>query len=806
MKYLAKISASLLSILVVGILLVTSFIVRGVVANPLLSQTPSQAQRTRGLHVKVGTTNAEVKAGTKVNLWAIIIGVSRYKNGDQNLEGYQISNLKNAADDAQSMYDFLHSDEGGNFRDVSENGHMILLKDEQGTKANVEKALSMLKNSSPEDYFVVYIAAHGALIPQLNKENRTVDIPYFVLYDTDLRDMSNTGLKMEAFRNVISTVPARKGLVLSDTCHSAGVQMAGRDPSSSAVRANVRYLQEMQQVSSGVGFISASDQLEQSYELDEFGHGVFTYGILEALRGNADEDQNGVITFNELVKYLREEVPRLTDQKQHPYYNTTAIEANYLPLSVVNYADTPSTPNSEYGTLVIRTPDVDQVEVAIDDVSIGQLSSKGEKTVKIPTGNRLITFSKGGVKQNIREDIVAGHSKLIEVNLSFSESDDDAIVPATSKQINVYLPEDRQPRKEAKDLFLQGVTLFNKQKFDEASKVFNQAIQTNNGSYVDALIYLARTEQTRQHYEAAVKDFTTALSLRPSDFETGVLLAEAKFNAGYNVTEISADLQQIIKNHPNFDYARVVLGDILLWRHDTIGAERQLRRAIVINPLSPPAHLILADTLTYQSSLVKQREAVKEAETALKLFEEVSRKQVSALQGLKKLSLSHIIFGGGRYINQSAMAEVHHILAKTINRLVERDDTITNPDEMLGQARTHIQAAIKYAEAGNDKRRIALLYDLSAQNYLLKGDPARAITEGEQALKLSESIPTLKDFPDAHYTLYSAYNSKQKFKKAAEHLEKFIKGYGNQLTPQDRSNLEAELNKLKRAAEANRQD
>ncbi|MBI4854934.1 MAG: caspase family protein [Acidobacteria bacterium] len=764
----------------------------------------NQEKRPRAINVKVGTTSAEVKAGKEVNLWAIIIGISSYKNGDKDLDGYQISNLKNAADDAQAIYDFLRSDEGGNFRDINEGGKMILLKDEQGTKANVEKALSILKDTKADDYFVVYIAVHGALIPQ-QIDKRTIDVPYFVLYDTDLRDMPNTGLKMEDFRNIVSKVSARKGLVLSDTCHSAGVQMAGRDPSSSSLRANVRYLEEMQRISSGIGFISASDQLEQSYELDELNHGAFTYSFLEALRGNADEDQNGVVTFNELVKYLREEVPRLTDQKQHPHYNTTSIEANYLPLSVVNYADTNSITNSDYGTLVIRTPDIDGVEVTVDGVAIGKISSNGEKTVKVQTGERFITFSKNELKQKISETVLAGHSKLIEVNLSFSQSDEEAIIQPTSRQLNVYLQEDKEPSKEAKELFLKGVEAFNRQKFDEALKLLNQAIKSNNGVYVDALVYRGRIEQSLKRYEAAVSSFASALSIRPSDFETGVLLAEAKFNASYNVNEIITELQKIIKNHPNFDYARVVLGDILLWRRDMTGAERQLRRAILINPLSPPAHLILADVLTYQNSVLKQKEAIKEAEIALSLFEEVSKKQVSALRGIKKLSISHIIFGGGRYINQSVIAEAHHILAKTINRFVERDEAITNQIELLTRARNHIEQAMKYAQATNDKHRLVLLYDLSAQNHLLKGDPTSAISDAEQALKLSESVVDLKDFPDAHYTLYSAYNSKQKFKKAAEHLEKFIQNYGNQLSHQERSNLEAELNKLKRAAAANRQ-
>ncbi|KAF0193979.1 MAG: hypothetical protein FD167_5904, partial [bacterium] len=156
----------------------------------------------------------------------------------------------------------------------------------------------------------------------------------------------------------------------------------------------------------------------------------------------------------------------------------------------VNYADTTSTTNSDYGTLVIRTPDIDGVEVAIDGVAIGKISNNGEKTVKVQTGERLITFSKDQLKQKLSENVLAGRSTLIEVNLSFSESDEEAIVKPTNKQLNVYLQEDKQPNKEAKDLFLKGVDAFNRQKFDEALKILNRAIQSNNGAYVDALVYL----------------------------------------------------------------------------------------------------------------------------------------------------------------------------------------------------------------------------------------------------------------------------------------------------------------------------
>src|SRR5690242_7712180 len=99
-------------------------------------RTPAQGLQERGLKARVGATKTEIKNGAakNVNLWAVLIGISRFKNGDQSVGGVEIQNLKSAADDAQAIYDYLRSDEGGGFAD----DHVLLLKDEGATKAAVE--------------------------------------------------------------------------------------------------------------------------------------------------------------------------------------------------------------------------------------------------------------------------------------------------------------------------------------------------------------------------------------------------------------------------------------------------------------------------------------------------------------------------------------------------------------------------------------------------------------------------------------------------------------------------------------------
>src|ERR1700741_1087332 len=111
----------------------------------------------RGLKIKVGATSGEFSSdrGAEVGLWAVLIGVSRYQYGDQDLDGNRISNLKHAAEDCEAMREFLMSPEGGGFQE----DHITNLQDDDATKASVQAALANLKRAKPNDFFVIYIAA-----------------------------------------------------------------------------------------------------------------------------------------------------------------------------------------------------------------------------------------------------------------------------------------------------------------------------------------------------------------------------------------------------------------------------------------------------------------------------------------------------------------------------------------------------------------------------------------------------------------------------------------------------------------------
>jgi uncharacterized caspase-like protein len=780
---------------------------------PSMFRTTAAQTRDRGLKIKVGATSGEMSSstGAQVGLWAVLIGVSRYLYGDQDLDGNHISNLKHAADDAEAMRDFLRSPEGGGFQE----DHIFSMLDESATKANVVAALTRLKQAKPNDFFVIYIAAHGSVIPYTDpKTNTTRDVPYFLLYDTDLRDPDKTALRMETFRQTVDGLEAKKGLVLSDTCYSGGVQLIGRGVDDSQVT-NQRYLDLMNKIPQGVGFISAARQTERSYEKDDFSHGVFTYCLVEGLSGAADGNEDGKVTFDEIVQYLDERVPQMTNNKQHPHSNTTAVEANYLALSVVTYANLAAKgPKGGFGLLKIRVPDIDGVDVAIDDKPEATLQKGVVRSFRVPAGEHRLVFTKAGTKREWPTRVEAGKSYPFTINFAFSESglaDDTLTDPG--EFVNVYLPPDVKAPKEAEDLLRAGVDLFNRQDYRKAIEKLNQAndkfdakSRAEGGNYAEALVYRGRAEQSLGLEKEAVKSFQRALQLRPSDFETKTLLAEARFNAVANLDQVERDLREVTAAHPDFAFARVVLADLLHYLGKPRQAEWELRLAINDDPSYPAAYLALADALTYQPSPDKQKEAIKMAEKALELFRIVSQKKVKFSTGLKRLSISHVIFGHANYANNNVMAEAHHMLAKTQTRFVQFNVRKLSAQEKSGyldSARLELNEALALAQKLADKRRLALVLETSSMNHFLKGSVPAAIEDGKQALKVAAAFPDMKDLPDVHLTLYGAYKSSQDYAKSAENLQKYIDA-GN-LSPDELTNRKQEVTFLLNKARANGQ-
>ncbi len=141
---------------------------------------------------------------------------------------------------------------------------------------------------------------------------------------------------MEDVKAAVQRTYARDIIVITDACHSAGVggQAALRDVGLNQI--NQRFLQQLEAATGGIAVFTASEANQFSEEGEEWGggHGVFTWTMLEALRGKADEDGDRIVTLGEMMEYVRDRVRRATRNAQIPTIGQTAFDRAW-PIALV---------------------------------------------------------------------------------------------------------------------------------------------------------------------------------------------------------------------------------------------------------------------------------------------------------------------------------------------------------------------------------------------------------------------------------------------------------------------------------------
>ena len=106
-----------------------------------------------------------------------------------------------------------------------------------------------------------------------------------------------------------------------DACYSGAA--GGRTFSSRRTRSGTideLFLERLTR-SKGRAIITASRPAEVSIELPELGHGIFTYYLVQGLKGAADLNRDGIISLQELYEYIEQQVTaksRAVGGNQHP--------------------------------------------------------------------------------------------------------------------------------------------------------------------------------------------------------------------------------------------------------------------------------------------------------------------------------------------------------------------------------------------------------------------------------------------------------------------------------------------------------
>jgi hypothetical protein len=238
------------------------------------------------------------------DIWAIVIGINEYQN---------TRNLKYAVNDARAFKDYLKDNVG-----ISDE-RIFYLADQDATKSRIESLLgtTIKRKASRDDTVIIFYAGHGAVEPDPSNLDGDGFEKYLLPHDADLEDLYSTAISMNDIKTIFMRIRADRLIFIADTCYSGA--SGGRTMVASKTRANLSD-KFYERISKGKGrvIISSCSANEISKEDDKLQHGVFSYYMLEGLKGRADQDGDGIITVSELFSYISRKVPQASGQDQHP--------------------------------------------------------------------------------------------------------------------------------------------------------------------------------------------------------------------------------------------------------------------------------------------------------------------------------------------------------------------------------------------------------------------------------------------------------------------------------------------------------
>jgi WD40 repeat protein len=190
----------------------------------------------------------------------------------------------------------------------------------------------VLAKTGEDDVVVMFLAGHG-----LTDANGTY---YYAPYDMDFARPQAEGINLESLLSLFDGIPARRRVLLLDTCDVGGVQfqlppemhVVERSPGveiSAAMTPAARTAELSDEFrdlrrGNGTAVIGAASAWQTAAETSSLGNGFLTYSLLKAISRTqqwwmqADFDHDGTVSLGELKEYLLQSVKALSGGAQTP--------------------------------------------------------------------------------------------------------------------------------------------------------------------------------------------------------------------------------------------------------------------------------------------------------------------------------------------------------------------------------------------------------------------------------------------------------------------------------------------------------
>lgn len=231
-----------------------------------------------------------------VGLHIVTIGIDKYQNETYNLN-YATADANGIEKGLQAATQTL----------VGESDFKSIRNESASRETILKKLEEIIAAAGPEDLFVFYYAGHGVVVGEEDRVFYLVPHDVTDIYGDDA-SVAERGISAAEIQRAAAAISAQRQLYILDACHSAGALETLEFPGAAENKAIAQLARR-----TGTHWLTSTASDQFASEFDELGHGAFTYVLLEAVRGEAAAG-DGVVTVEELKRYLRRQVPVLTEK------------------------------------------------------------------------------------------------------------------------------------------------------------------------------------------------------------------------------------------------------------------------------------------------------------------------------------------------------------------------------------------------------------------------------------------------------------------------------------------------------------
>ncbi|GAA6614277.1 caspase family protein [Scytonema sp. NUACC26] len=211
--------------------------------------------------------------------------------------------------------------------------HIRLLHDEGATRSKILEGLRWLKEqvqTDPDATAIVYYSGHGWL-------NQSQNRYYLVPHDINPFNLESSALSADEFTDALRQIKCERLLTIVDSCHAAGMATAKHSPlgfEETPLPKSV--INNLRQGKGRVVFTSSQGE-QSSWIRPDRQMSIYTYHLIEALKGKGNHPHENVVKVSHLMQYISDRVPKsalsMCNEKQTPYFS---FETEDFAVALVN--------------------------------------------------------------------------------------------------------------------------------------------------------------------------------------------------------------------------------------------------------------------------------------------------------------------------------------------------------------------------------------------------------------------------------------------------------------------------------------